>query len=125
MADERDSNDEAMITVFELARPRAPRGQSSSTLPSDEALVFVQGENTSGDAVYAYIQLPVDRVEDLRERLVTGEQFVPSELGTVIAAGRGQPTEEVKAEIAEHQSMIYYDPPTLRRPEPRTRSSGP
>ena len=92
-------------------------GQSGSSpnfgeLFKDEyAIVFLQGKNTFGDLVYCYVKVMMADIEKMHAILQGDAGFNPSDFGTVVAAGKGDPTLEVKAELA----LTY---PMLSRPKP-------
>ena len=77
-----------------------------------EVVILLQGNNLFGDLVYSYLQLRGQNLKDMFAKMQTGENFKPSDFGTVIAAGRGDPPPEVRAEMAATYNMI--DIPTQK-----------
>ena len=49
----------------------------------------------------------------MKKFLLTGEQFKPSDFGTVLAAGKGEPSQELRSEMAVMYNMVDK-PPTIR-----------
>lgn len=90
-----------------------------SGVQHETAMLLVQGKNTFGDDIYTYVKLPIQRIEDVKQCLATGQNFVPSHYGTVIAAGRGKPLPEVKEEMGEPDFVIYFEPTTLPNQRPQ------
>ena len=92
-------------------------GQSSGSpnfgelLKDEYALIFLQGKNTFGDLVYCYVKVILPDIDKMHAILQADAGFHPSDFGTVVAAGKGDPTDEVKAELA----LTY---PMLAQPKP-------
>ena len=76
----------------------------------DVTNVLILGRNTFGDEIYTYMTLPMQRIEEVKQRLSSGQNFVPSHYGTVVAAGRGVPTQEVRDEVGTPEFMLYFQP---------------
>jgi hypothetical protein len=71
-----------------------------------EVVILLQGTNLFGDAIYSYLQLTGQHLKEMFARMQTGENFKPAEYGTVLQAGRGEPTPEVRDEMAKTYNMI-------------------
>lgn len=92
----------------------------SSTTHDGLTMLLVQGQNTFGDEIFTYIRLPLRRIEEIKQQLNTGQNFVPSHYGTVIAAGRGKPTPDITEEVGIPEFMVYFEPkPSLSNPRPQ------
>lgn len=76
----------------------------------DPVVILMQGKNTFGDRIYAYLKLTVKDLTKLKAAMDAGTPFNPSDLGTVVAAGSGEPTDEVKAEIASLYKILNVQP---------------
>jgi hypothetical protein len=91
-------------------------GQSGSStgfgelLKDEYAIIFLQGKNTFDDIVYCYVKVMLPDIDRMHAILDSGAGFNPSDFGTVVAAGKGEPTMEVKGEL----SMLY---PMLSQPK--------
>lgn len=72
-------------------------------------MLLIQGRNTFGDEIYTYIRIPMNRIDEVKRHLASGQNFVPSHFGTVVAAGRGKPTPDVTEEIGIPEFMIYFE----------------
>ena len=76
----------------------------SPDLVSDEYLeteinIMLQGNNLFGDLVYSCIKIKGKNLKKLFAAMQKGENFRPSDFAEeVLAAGRGEPSEEVKKE---------------------------
>lgn len=84
-----------------------------SNIEGENGVLLFQGKNTFGDDIYCFLQLPLKNIETVKSHLAAGHNFVPSQFGTVLAAGRGQPSEEAKEEIGRTHFMIYFEPARL------------
>jgi hypothetical protein len=80
--------------------PRATGAQESV------GVLLLNGRNTLGVEIYAFLELPLDQIDALKTALRSGENFVPSDFGTVLASGYGQPSEEVKDQIGKKHFMV-------------------
>lgn len=88
---------------------------------ASQTLLLVLGRNAFGDDIYTYITLPTYRVDEIREKLAHGGNFVPAHYGTVVAAGRGKPTPDITDEVGLPEFMIYFKPkaePRQLQPQP-------
>lgn len=75
-------------------------------LKDELTVVLLQGKNVFGDMIYCYVQLTFPDLQRLQTALTLDESFNPSDFGTVVAAGKGEPPEEVKAEIATTYKVL-------------------
>lgn len=80
-------------------------------LKDEYAVVLLQGKNVFGDMIYCYVKVNLPNMEKLQAALKMNGNFTPSDFGEVIAAAKGVPTPEVRAEI----SRLY---PMLEKPHP-------
>jgi len=71
-----------------------------------EVIVLLQGSNMFGDSVYSYVRLIGRSLREMFAKMQKGENFKPAEYGEVLAAGRGEPSDEVRAEMRETYNMI-------------------
>lgn len=72
----------------------------------ENVVILMQGKNTFGDRIYSYLKLTVENLLKMQEAIKGGLQFNPSDFGTVVAAGKGEPTNEVKAEVAQMYKVV-------------------
>lgn len=72
----------------------------------EKVVILLQGDNNFGDEIYSYVQLTIRALQKMREFLISGEKFMPAEFGTVLAAGKGQPSQELRSEMAVTYGMI-------------------
>lgn len=75
-------------------------------LKDEFAVVLLQGKNTFGDMIYCYLKVALRDVRRLQAALQTPTSFTASDYGSVVAAGKGEPTAEVKAEIASTYKVL-------------------
>jgi len=83
-------------------------------LKDEYAVLLLRGKNIFGDLIYCYLKVGIADVKKLQVALQGEANFNISDFGTVIAAGKGEPTEEVKAEIAISYPMLK-EPVTMHR----------
>ena len=86
---------------------RAFRKPAITFAPIDEAymdkevVVLLNSMNTFGDKVYSYVQLTIRNFQTICEKVASRQKFLPSEFGTVLAAGKGFPPEELQEEMRQ------------------------
>ena len=88
----------------------------SPELVSDEFLdtyivILLQGNNIFGDTVYTYLEISGANLRKVFGHMQKGENFKPADFGTVLAAGRGEPSEEVREEMKTEYNMMDIPKP--------------
>lgn len=78
-------------------------------------VLLVRGVNTEGNAIFAYVAIRLDKLEDFTEAQKT-DTYYPEDYGVVIETGEGEPSEEVKQRMTReygfnHEQQI--DPANL------------
>ena len=94
-----------------------PQSYSSNSTPveiteqllEEKVVILMQGKNVYGDPIYAYVQLSLRNLYHMKQSVQKGENFMPSDFGTVLAAGTGEPSAELRSEMAVTYNM--YDVP--------------
>ena len=94
-----------------------PQSYSSNSTPveiteqllEEKVVILMQGKNVYNDPIYAYVQLTLRNLYEMKQAVHRGENFMPSDFGTVLAAGTGEPTQELRSEMAVTYNM--YDVP--------------
>lgn len=81
------------------------------THPDDKGVVLIYGVNIFGDKIYSYVETTVDRLRKVQEMVTQGADFKPSDIGNVLAAGRGEPPEDVREEMYEKYRITHVAPP--------------
>jgi hypothetical protein len=71
-----------------------------------EIVILLQGSNMFGDSIYSYLQITGRNLKEMFGKMQAGENFKPSDYGTVLSAGRDQPSAEVRAEMKNTYNMI-------------------
>jgi hypothetical protein len=80
---------------------------SATDVADDEpVLMLIEGINPFRDKIYCYIKLPYANYRKMREKMMQKEKFNPRDYGEVVAAGLGQPTDEVKKEIKDEYGFV-------------------
>lgn len=75
-------------------------------LKDEYAVIMLQGKNTFGDMIYCFLKVALPDIQRLQLALQAGKGFNASDYGTVVAAGKGEPPDDVKAEIALNYPML-------------------
>lgn len=99
-----------------------PPPQIREDLLDEEVVILLHGRNNFNDKVYAYLQITLRNLVKLKAAIDGDENFMPSDFGTVLAAGKGDPSEELKAEMAAAHNMVE---PTRPTPAPSANFSQP
>lgn len=90
--------------------PQIPLGEKSGVL-------LLYGKNAFGDKIYSYLKLTLNNMQRLKGAIQSGQSFTPSDFGEVIAAGRGEPTDTIRAEIAAMHPVMDAQKPQKPKPE--------
>ena len=69
-------------------------------------VLLVRGEAPDGAAIYAYVGVRADRLEDFMNAQRSGT-FYPEEFGAVIESGVGDPTPEVQMRMERDYSFNH------------------
>src|SRR5690606_13614576 len=78
-----------------------------ATPPEDPfVVVLMQGKNTFGDRIYSYLKTTMPDLSRMHAAILAGAPFNPSDFGSVVAAGKGDPPEDVKAEISSMYRVL-------------------
>ncbi len=84
--------------------------QDVKVLGSELVTLLIRGQNTFGDAIYSYVRLPADEIYKVEQALSADQgQFFPSHYGEVLAAGRGEPSEEIREEVGAEKFTIAFE----------------
>ncbi|MFZ4124942.1 MAG: hypothetical protein ACOYJ2_02570 [Rickettsiales bacterium] len=84
-------------------------------LLNEKGVILLQGKNIYDDQIFTYLELTLRSLIQLRDKMRAQEDFMPAEYGTVLAAGKGDPSPELKSEMAVTHNMI--DVPKPKPPE--------
>ncbi|NBO20126.1 MAG: hypothetical protein EBV03_13085 [Proteobacteria bacterium] len=78
----------------------------ASLLKDESTVILMRGKNMFGDMIYCYLKITFGEITRLQETLENSETFDIREFGEVLAAGKGEPSSEVQAEIANAYPML-------------------
>lgn len=84
---------------------------------SEKVVVLLQGKNIYGDAIFTYLQLTLKSLIALRDKMLSRTDFMPAEYGTVLAAGKGEPSAELRSEMAVTHNMVDVPKPAASAPK--------
>lgn len=87
------------------------------SLMKDEVVILLQGKNRFGDAIFSYVKLNLEKLIEMKRSMLRGQDFMPSDFGTVLAAGRGEPTPELRSEMMVRYKMIDKPNAAAAQPE--------
>lgn len=72
----------------------------------DAVVLLLRGKNTFGDRIYSYLKVAGEDLSRMQSAASSGQPFNPSDYGTVVAAGQGEPTAEVRQEIESTYKVL-------------------
>lgn len=78
----------------------------ASLLKDESTIILLRGKNVFGDFVYCYLKINYPDIERLKTAIAENQRFNISDFGSVLAAGKGEPSDEVKTEIAGAYPML-------------------
>ena len=73
---------------------------------NENVVILLQGKNVFGDKIFSYLELTLSALQELKAKMRTNDNFMPSDFGTVLAAGKGDPSDELRSEMAVTYNMI-------------------
>ena len=115
-----------MIKNSNWTSPSFKNTKAADIVPQEamdvEFVILLQGNNLFGDAIYSYVKMTGTKLKEVFAKMQINENFKPSDFGEVISAGRGEPTQEVRDEMAAGYNMT--DVP-LPKPLPKPNLSQP
>ncbi len=95
-------------------------GQTGSSegngLGDKSVVLLLYGKNSFGDKIYSYLKITLSALQNLKSAVQGGGGFNPSDYGTVIAAGKGEPTDAVRAEVASTYQVVDAQQATQSKP---------
>jgi len=71
----------------------------ASLLKDEYKIMLLRGKNVFGDFVYCYLKISMSDISKLEAAIKGDANFNLHDFGTVLAAGKGEPTADVIAEI--------------------------
>jgi hypothetical protein len=77
------------------------------------AVILLQGRNSFGDSIYSYVEVTLPNIKRLYAALNSGDDFTPSDFGTILLAGKGAPSEEVRKEMSSTHNMMQPIAPAI------------
>lgn len=72
----------------------------------EEVVILLQGKNSFNDRIFSYLKLTFRNFLVMREVMALKKPFLPSDFGTVLAAGKGDPTPELRSEMAIAYQLV-------------------
>ncbi len=75
-------------------------------LLEEEIVILLNGKNSFGNRIYSFLKLKLKDAMRIHTAIQEGEQFNPSDYGTVVAAGTGDPPDDVRMEIASQYKFV-------------------
>ena len=107
----RKALEEADIGFNSSPEPeRAQADDLSEEELNTEVVILLQGKNRNGDEIYSYLKLLMSSVFELRDAIITRRDFSPSDFGDVLAAGLGEPSPELRSEMAVKYDLVDMKP---------------
>lgn len=88
-----------------------PAALLADKLAHEYVVLLMYGKNSFGDKIYSYLKIMLPDLQRLKAAVQAGKGFNPSDYGTVIAAGKGEPTDEVKREVASTYQVLDNSKP--------------
>lgn len=80
-------------------------------LAAEKGVITLRGKNINGDEIFTYLSLTLESLTRLRDVMRAKQDFSPTDFGTVIYAGRGDPPPDVEIRLA-----LFHNMTVLQRP---------
>ena len=78
----------------------------SALFKEDYAVLLLRGKNSFKNSIFSYVKISLPNIKRLYETMRDGLPFNPSDFGEVVAAGTGEPSAQVHAEVAAAYPII-------------------
>lgn len=88
----------------------------AALLKNETTVILLRGKNVFGDFIFCYLKISYGDMEKLQEAIETNQTFNISDFGSVLAAGKGEPSNEVKAELAKSYPILETPKPISSKP---------
>ena len=75
-------------------------------LKDEYIIMLLQGRSTNGEMIYCYLKVYMPDIDRFKEALRSNANFNAFEFGEMVAAGKGDPSPEVKEELAKRYPMF-------------------
>ncbi len=98
-----------------------PKDMDAATL-EEKVVILLQGKNVYGDQIFTYLQLTLRDLMRLRSRMRSQCEFMPADFGSVLAAGKGEPSAELRARMTKEYNMIDVPRPRAQPAETPTKT---
>jgi len=83
----------------------------------ENVVIFMTGKNVNGNNTYAYIQIALWKLQELKAATDAGEKFLLSDYGVVLASGRGEPSDDIRKQMASKYNLIDIPKPLSKEEE--------
>lgn len=105
------SKTQVVQTVLtQLTESELGEGVSGGIADKTVCILLVRGENPDGGAIFAYVAVRLDKLQEFMEAQKNGV-FYPEDYGVIIESGEGEPTEEIRKKMEDeygfnHEVMV-------------------
>ena len=87
---------------------RPPTEEELEKYGEEEVVVLLMGFNNFGDKIYNYIKIKFRDYFPMRDGIKRGGKFDIRDFGDVVAAGKGEPTAEIRAEVEGAYKFLSF-----------------
>lgn len=86
--------------------PAGPQPGMDPSILEEFVVILMQGKNSFGDRIFSYLKVTVKDLKRMQTAAISGQPFNPSDFGTVVAAGKGEPTPEIRTEVESTYKVL-------------------
>jgi hypothetical protein len=87
-------------------KPNGNADKFGELFKDEYAVILLQGKNSFGDLIFSYVKVSLPNIKRLHAALNSGEDFSPSNFGEILIAGKGVPSDELRAEMASSYNTL-------------------
>lgn len=88
------------------SKPISETAEKTAKLNEQFVVLLLYGKNNFGDKIYSYLKINLPNLPKLKAAIKMGKGFNPSDFGEVIAAGKNEPPNDVRSEIASNYQVL-------------------
>lgn len=78
----------------------------SRAILQEKVVLLLQGDNPEGDRIYAYLKIPLWKLQELKNAMDLGKSFSAGDFGTVLASGKGEPPADLRDRMAAEYNLV-------------------
>ena len=93
-------------TTNGISNKESTQEPAANPLTNGFVVLLLYGKNSFGDKIFSFVKINLPNLPKLKSAILAGKGFTPSDFGEVVAAGKGDPSPELRAEVAAQYPVM-------------------